>query len=198
MDAVRCNIPPASHCSASTRTRGREPGGGRFSGASGPQPTLLASAAVLQSALYRATVSKASLDDSEHETEPFVAVEKAETIAADDRHWRDPGGLPAELLNPPELEEESKKFYKNHGGKAPERERKEALKERRTRASARGAPSTASRTGTARRSDDDGADDGEAAAAAGATPSLNAQRAARRAAVAARERRGLSGRGAAS
>ena len=35
---------------------------------------LLASAAVLQSALYRATVSKAALDDSDHETEPFVAV----------------------------------------------------------------------------------------------------------------------------
>ena len=53
-------------------------------------------------------------------------------IATDDAHFSNLlAKLPPDLLNPPEdAEEGNSKFYKNHGGKAPEKERKEALLQR--------------------------------------------------------------------
>ena len=97
-------------------------------------------------------------------------------IATDDAHFSNLlAKLPPDLLNPPEdAEEGNSKFYKNHGGKAPEKERKEALLQRKEASKrARRAKYDVEDGDDEDASDDDGgAEDGEAAAAAGATPSL--------------------------
>ena len=104
-------------------------------------------------------------------------------IATDDAHFSNLlAKLPPDLLNPPEdAEEGNSKFYKNHGGKAPEKERKEALLQRKE-ASKRarrarydvdgdgGGDGDASDDGGA--ASDDGDDDG---GAVGATPALKTQ-----------------------
>ena len=104
-------------------------------------------------------------------------------IATDDAHFSNLlAKLPPDLLNPPEdAEEGNSKFYKNHGGKAPEKERKEALLQRKE-ASKRarrarydvdgdgGGGGDASDDGGA--ASDDGDDDG---GAVGATPALKTQ-----------------------